>query len=104
MSMHPAIAAALADQHRQDLTAQANAYRLARAARNCQPTRPGPSSQPRRLTNPVQAIRRVVAAVAAATAATLLVMTPPGAATTHHYSAHVYAHHFSVPSVPKRWA
>jgi len=102
MSMHPAITAALADQHRRDLTAQASAYRLARAARNCQPTRPGRSPGPRRLTGPLQAIRRAVTAAAAAAA--VLAMSPAGATTTPHYSAHVFTHHRSVPSVPNRWA
>lgn len=104
MFTHPAITAALADQHRRDLTAQANTYRLARAARNCQPTRPGRSPQPRRLTGPVRAIRRAVTTAAAAAAAAVLVMTPAGAATTHHFEAHVSAHRFSVPSRPERWA
>jgi hypothetical protein len=32
MSMHPTITAALAEQHRRDLTARAETYRIARAA------------------------------------------------------------------------
>jgi hypothetical protein len=108
MFTYPAITAALADEHRRDLTAQAATYRLARAVRNGQPTRPGRSAQPRRITGPVQAIRRAVTAIAAAAAATMLVMTPAGAATHHSahvfYSAHVFTHHFSAPSRSPRWA
>src|SRR6516165_3460139 len=37
MSTYPAITAAIADQRRQDLIAQAEAYRLARAARQATP-------------------------------------------------------------------
>jgi hypothetical protein len=37
MSLPPPIAAALADQHRRDLLSQAEAYRLARAARRTRP-------------------------------------------------------------------
>jgi hypothetical protein len=91
MFTHPAITAALADQHRRDLTAQASASQIARAARDARPTRPGRSRQPRRITSPVQVIKRAVAAAAAAMAAAVLVMTPAGAATT---TPHVSAHHF----------
>jgi hypothetical protein len=87
MLTHPAIAAALHDQHRQDLTAQASAYRLARAARDSQPTRTGRPAQPRRRTGPVQAIRR---AAAAAAAAAVLIMPLAGATTTPPASAHVF--------------
>ena len=37
MSMHPTITAALAEQHRRDLTARADRYRIARAARAAGP-------------------------------------------------------------------
>jgi hypothetical protein len=84
MLTHPAIAAALHDQHRQDLTAQASAYRL---ARDSQPTRTGRPAQPRRRTGPVQAIRR---AAAAAAAAAVLMMPLAGATTTPPASAHVF--------------
>lgn len=107
MFTHPAIIAALADQHRRDLTAQASTCRLARAARagrNCQPTRPGRSPQPRRLTSPARAIRRAVTTAAAAAAAAVLVMTPAGAATTHHFWAPVFANHVVVASQHSRWA
>ena len=40
MFMHPAITAAVADQHRRDLIAQADADRLARTARQGRPRRP----------------------------------------------------------------
>jgi len=40
MSVHPTITAALADQHRRDLLARAEAHRIARAARASRPTRP----------------------------------------------------------------
>jgi hypothetical protein len=101
MFTHPAITAALADQHRRDLTAQASAYRLVRAARD---SRPGRSPRPRR-TGLLQTIRRATTATAAAAAAAVLMMTPAGAATTHHFSSpHVSAHHFSMPSQSSRWA
>ena len=37
MSMHPTITAALADQHRRDMIARAEAHRIARAARRQPP-------------------------------------------------------------------
>jgi hypothetical protein len=37
MSMHPALTAALADQHRRDLLARAENHRIARAARASRP-------------------------------------------------------------------
>ncbi len=40
MFMNPAITTAVAEQHRRDLITQADACRLARAARNCRPSRP----------------------------------------------------------------
>jgi hypothetical protein len=102
MFTHPAITAALADQHRRDLTAQASACRLARAARD---SRRGRSPQPRRRTGLLKTIRRAATAAAAAAAAAVLMMTPAGAATTHHFnSPHVSAHHISMPSRSFRWA
>jgi hypothetical protein len=101
MFTHPVIAASFAEQHRRDLISQAEASRLARAARNCRATPPGRPSLPRRRTGPVQAIRRAAAAVAATAAAVAVMMTPAGATTTQHASAHVYSvpsHHFL------RWA
>ena len=44
MSMHPTIAAALAEQHRRDLTARAETYRIARAARSSRPAPPRPAA------------------------------------------------------------
>jgi hypothetical protein len=98
MSMHPAITAALADQHRQDLTAQASAYRLARAARDSRPTRPGQPPQPRRLTAPLKVIRRAATTTAAAVAAAVVMITPAGATTQHVFAHPVAAHVFSVHS------
>jgi uncharacterized ferritin-like protein (DUF455 family) len=104
MLTHPAIAAALADQHRQDLTAQASAYRLARAARDSQPARAGRPAQPRR-TNPVQAIRR---AAAAAAAAAVLMIPLAGTTTTPPASAHVFSgqswSHSQGGQLGRRWA
>jgi hypothetical protein len=42
MSMHPTIAAAVAEQHRRDMIADAEAHRIARAARAGRPTPPRP--------------------------------------------------------------
>ena len=102
MFTHPAITAALADQHRRDLTAQASVYRLASAARD---SRRGRSPQPRRRTGLLQTIRRAATATAAAAAAAVLMITPAGAATTHRFSSpHVSAHHIFMPSWSDRWA
>lgn len=57
MSLHPTIAAALAEEHRRDLTASAEAYRLARTARS---SRPAPASD---TADQVGIIRQLVAAV-----------------------------------------
>jgi hypothetical protein len=95
MFTHPDITAALADQHRRDLLTQASAYRLARAARDCQPIRPGRSAQPRRLTGPLHAIRRAATMTAAAAAAAMLMMTPAGATTTQHVPEHFRVHSWS---------
>lgn len=57
MSLHPAIAAALAEQHRRDLTARAEAHRLARAARS---SRPSPGT---RAADPARIIRQLIAAM-----------------------------------------
>ena len=65
MSMHAAITTALAEQHRRDLIAQADACRLARTARQ---------SRPRHPVSALLTTRRVVttAAAACATAAVRL--------------------------------
>jgi hypothetical protein len=107
MFTHPVITAALADQHHQDLIARANTYRLARAARDSQPTRPGRSPQPRRLTGPVRAIRRAATAIAAGAAAAVLTMTAAGATPTPHVSAHFVVHsraHSGDGQLGRRWA
>ena len=84
MFMHPAITTAIADQHRHDLIAQADADRLARTARQGRPRRP---ASPRLTTQ-----RVIAAAAAACTAAAVLMLSPAGPA---HASAHVFA----VPTV-----
>lgn len=57
MSPHPTITAALAEEHRRDLTARAEAWRLARAART---SRPVPAC---RAAGPVELIRQLVTAL-----------------------------------------
>lgn len=56
MSMHPAIAAALAEQHRHDLTTRAENYRLARAARSSRRV------PPRHTADQVRTLRQLIAA------------------------------------------
>ncbi len=86
MSSHPSITAAVADQHRRDLIAQADAYRLARAARQGNGGRPF-------LPRPALTIRRLVTAAAAGcTALTVMTLSPAGAA---HPSAMHPAHRFA---------
>jgi hypothetical protein len=84
MSMHPAITAALADQHRRDLIAQAGADRPARAARQGALRRPA---------SPVLTARRVITTAAAACAATALLVLAPAA------PGHPSAHRFGAPTV-----
>jgi hypothetical protein len=98
MSSYPALTAAVADQHRRDLITQADAYRLARAARAGSG---GGSSLPRR---PALTVRRLVAAAAAGcTAVTLFTLSP--AASSAHPSAHVFSHHFARTAASQfRWA
>jgi hypothetical protein len=97
MSSYPAITAAIADQHRNDLIAQADAYRLSREARQ------GGTARPSR---PVLTARRLVAAAAAGcTAAAVFLLGPAAAA--HAASgqlispaaAHTSAHRFASPEV-----
>lgn len=57
MSMHPTITAALAEQHRRDLTARAETYRIARATRA---TRPAPARPVRIIQNLIAAASRPV--------------------------------------------
>jgi hypothetical protein len=59
MSPHPTITAALAEQHRRDLTARAEAYRLARTARSSHPAPARHAADPVKLIRPlVTALRR----------------------------------------------
>ena len=93
MSSYPAITAAIADQHRQDLIAQADAYHLARIARQGRTARPG------RPGRPVLTARRLVTAAAAGCTAAAVFLLGPAAA------AHASAHHFVSPTVSaNRWA
>jgi hypothetical protein len=96
MSNHPSITAAAADQHCRDLIAHADAYRLARAARQ------GSGGRPFR-SRPALTLRRLVTAAAAAcTALTLFTLSPAGAAHPSamqaHFNAPTAASHFN------RWA
>ena len=119
MSTYPAITAAIADQRRQDLIAQAEAYRLARAARQATPYTSGRlagarqgrtarPSRPGRPGRPVLTGRRLVTAATAAgcTAAAVFLLGP--AAAGHAASdrlivpaaaAHTSAHRFASPGV-----
>jgi hypothetical protein len=57
MSLHPTIAAALAEEHRRDLTARAETYRIARAARTSGPV---PARCTRNFLNLLAAVRRPI--------------------------------------------
>jgi hypothetical protein len=57
MSMHPAIAAALAELHRRDLTARAETHRITRAAPD---SRPASAHPVRTIMRPITAARRAV--------------------------------------------
>lgn len=57
MSMHPTITAALAEQHRRDMTARAETHRITRTARD---TRPAPAHPRRTILLPIAAARRAV--------------------------------------------
>jgi len=81
MFTHPAITEAIASQRRRDLIAQADAYRLARTARNSRPTRPGRFRMGRRPAGLAQpADRAVTAAAAVFAAAAVLIAAPAGTA------------------------
>jgi len=69
MYQHPATTAALAEQHRRDLIARAEAHRLARAARA---SRPAPA-------RPMQVILQVIAAARRPAARLLPVKAAAGA-------------------------
>jgi hypothetical protein len=58
MSMHPTITAAVAEQHRRDLIASAEAHRIARAARG---DRPAPARLMRIIPQLIAAARRPAA-------------------------------------------
>lgn len=96
MSSYSSITAAVADQHRRDLIAQADAYRLARAARQGSGGRPV-------LSRPALTIRRLVIAAVGCAAAAVVTLAPPAGAA--HPSAHVFAHHFVRAAASQvRWA
>jgi hypothetical protein len=80
MSIHPALAPALAEQHRLDLTNQASACRLARTARQDRPR--NPSRRPLI----VKALRAAAAASAIAAAAFLAIPAGPIHAPSAHTS------------------
>ena len=104
MSMHPAITAALADQHRRDLIAQADAQRLARAARPANPTWRGPFRVGHHPALRAKAAKRAVAATGAVFAAAAVLMASP-AGTIRWDAPHASAAHFRAPQVsPQRWA
>ena len=96
MFSHPSITAAVADQHRRDLIAQADAYRLAHAARHGSGGRPV-------LSRPVLTTRRLVTAAVGCAAAVVVTLAPPAGAA--HPSAHVFAHHFvRTAAAQVKWA
>ena len=57
MSMHPTITAAVAEQHRRDMMADAEAHRIARAARA---SRPAPARPMRIISHLIAAVGRPV--------------------------------------------
>jgi hypothetical protein len=65
MSMHPDTAAALAEQRRRELTTQADAYRLARSARNRRHGRPSRLRLPGAAAVVVRFLRRALGTVTA---------------------------------------
>jgi choline dehydrogenase-like flavoprotein len=79
MFTHPVITTDLATQNRRELTAQADARALARAAR---PARPGR----------VSTARRVVASLAIASATAAVLMTSP-VGVAHSGADHHFAHY-----------
>jgi hypothetical protein len=84
MSMHPAITAAVANQHRRDLITQADAYRLARTARQ---------GRPRSQVSPFLTTKRVIiTAAGGGPAPARFMLTPAG-------PAHASAHHVAGPAV-----
>lgn len=57
MSMHPAIGAALSEQHRRDFTARAETRQITHAARH---SRPAPAHPTRTILLPIAAARQAV--------------------------------------------
>jgi hypothetical protein len=98
---HPHISAALAEQHRNDLIAQADAYRQARAARDGQPRRPGRSVPPHHPAVAKTVKRAVVIVTVACVTCVLLVpylaplvfLTRSPAGGAHLFAAHLFAAH-----------
>jgi hypothetical protein len=90
MHMHPDITAALAEQHRSDLAAQAGADRLARAARASRPRRPGRAALPRRPAIARTAMRAVAIVTLACVAWVFLALSPAGA---YLFAAHLFVSH-----------
>jgi hypothetical protein len=95
MSSYPFITAAVADQHRRDLIAQADAYRLARAARQGggRPFLPRPALTMRRL---------VTAAAAGCAALSVFTLSPAGAA--HPSAMHPDHKYAQTAASHRRWA
>ena len=90
MHMHPDITAALAEQHRSDLAAQAGAARLARTARASRPRRPSRFVLSHRPAI-AKTVKRAVAMVTLACVAwVFLALAPAGA---HLFAAHLFVSH-----------
>lgn len=90
MSIHPALAPALAEQHRRDLISQASACRQAQAARQDRPR-----NQSRRVLT-IKALRATAAAVALAGAAFLATASGPAPAASAH--GNWFSHYRGHPS------
>jgi malonyl CoA-acyl carrier protein transacylase len=89
MFMHPNISVALAEQHRRDLAAQADAWRLARATRSNSSSRSQHTRRPVNLSWP--AITAAAAAAVAALAMVLLTLAGSAHASAGHYLGHYRA-------------
>lgn len=103
MFTHPAITEALASQRRRDLIAQAEAYRLARAARVGSPARSARFRRAGRPAGLAQPARRAVTTAAAVFAAAAVLMASPvgtgrwagpQASAAHFVAQHVSASHW----------
>jgi hypothetical protein len=93
MHMQPDITAALAEQHRSDLAAQAGADRLARTARASRPSR---AALPYRPAIAKTAKRAVAIVTTACVAWVFLALAPAGG---HLFAAHLFAAHLFVAHV-----